>query len=77
MSMSKKQDKGRPIFGLEKLPAEVLLKASREEVGMLEKEITRLKVQLDTACAENARLAKRCIELERNNYKKQEQGGKR
>lgn len=73
--MSKKQDKGRPIFGLEKLPAEVLLKASREEVGMLDKEITRLKVQLDAACAENARLAKRCIELEKSrryNDKKQE-----
>lgn len=70
MSMSKKQDKGRPIFGLEKLPAEVLLKASREEVCMLEKEITRLKVQLDTACAENARLAERCIGLENKQKKK-------
>lgn len=68
---TKKQDKGKPIFGLKKLPIEALLKASRLEVGKLEAyvdeledEKNHLKEQLVKACMENARLADRCCKLE-------------
>lgn len=69
--MAKTQDKGKPIFGLNKLPMEVLLKASRVEVGKLEAyvdelehELSQLKEQLVKLCEENAQLADRCCELE-------------
>lgn len=68
---NKKQDKGKPIFGLVKLPVEALLKASRMEVGKLEAYVdeleykkAKLKEQLVKVCEENARLAERCCKLE-------------
>ena len=68
---NKKQDKGKPIFGLKKLPIEALLKASRQEVGKLEAYVDeleyekgRLKEQLAKVCEENAELAERCKNLQ-------------
>lgn len=40
---TRKQDKGKPIFGLEKLPASILLKASRQECGELKSYIDELE----------------------------------
>lgn len=69
--MAKKQDKGKPIFGLKKLPIEALLKASRLEVGKLEAYVDeleyekgRLKEQLAKVCEENAELKEQCRNLQ-------------
>lgn len=58
-----KQDKGKPIFGLCKLPAQMLLKASRQEVGELKAYVDELeysnknlKEQLDNLIEENKKL---------------------
>lgn len=58
-----KQDKGKPIFGLCKLPAQLLLKASRQEVGELKAYVDeleysnkKLKEQLDNLIEENKKL---------------------
>lgn len=69
--MAKKQDKGKPIFGLKKLPIEALLKASRLEVGKLEAYVDeleyekgRLKEQLAKVSEENAELKEQCRNLQ-------------
>ncbi len=71
MSTGKRQNKGKPIFGLEKLPAEVLLKYSQQEVGKLtsyvqelEYDKKRLTEQIAEVSKANAELASRCSELE-------------
>lgn len=58
-----KQDKGKPIFGLCKLPAQMLLKASRQEVGALKAYIEemedsnqKLQEQLQTLTEDNKKL---------------------
>ena len=58
-----KQDKGKPIFVLCKLPAQLLLKASRQEVGELKAYVDeleysnkKLKEQLDNLIEENKKL---------------------
>lgn len=68
---NKKQDKGKPIFGLSKLPIESLLKASRQEVGKLEAYVDeleyekgRLKEQLAKVSEENAELKEQCRNLQ-------------
>lgn len=58
-----KQDKGKPIFGLCKLPAQMLLKASRQEVGELKAYVDELEYsnknlqeQLDKLIEDNKKL---------------------
>ena len=65
------QNKGKPIFGLKKLAAEVLLKYSQQEVGKLtsyvqelEYDKKRLMEQIAEVSKENAVLASRYSELE-------------
>lgn len=41
----KKQDKGKPIFGLAKLPEKLLLKFSRREVGELQSQVAELEYE--------------------------------
>ena len=65
------QNKGKPIFGLKKLAAEVLLKYSQQAVGKLtsyvqelECDKKRLMEQIAEVSKENAVLASRYSELE-------------
>ena len=67
MSTEKRQNKGKPIFGLKKLPAEVLLKYSQQEVGKLKAYVDELEYdkkqlleQVAEVSKENARLADKC-----------------
>ena len=66
-----RQDKGKPIFGLKKLPLDVLLKHSQLEVGKLTAYVQELEYdkkqlleQVAEVSKENARLADKCCELE-------------
>ena len=73
-----RQDKGKPIFGLKKLPLEVLLKHSQLEVGKLTAYVQELEYDKERLQGQNAeleqqlkeangkaeQLAGRCSELE-------------
>ena len=50
------KDKGKPIFGLEKLTTEELLRFSRQEVGKLSAYIDELKYDIGNLKKENNRL---------------------
>lgn len=50
------KDKGKPIFGLEKISTEELLKFSRQEVGKLSAYIDELKYDIKNLKKENNRL---------------------
>lgn len=69
--MSSGMDKSKPIFGLKKLPVELLLKSSQQEVGKLKAYVDELEYdkkqlleQVAEVSKENARLADKCCELE-------------
>ena len=71
-----KQDKGKPIFGLCKLPAQMLLKASRQEVGELKAYVDELeysnknlKEQLDNLIEDNKKLQEQLDNLIEENKK--------
>lgn len=50
------KDKGKPIFGLEKISTEELLKFSRQEVGKLSAYVDELKYDIKNLKKENNRL---------------------
>ena len=64
------KDKGKPIFGLEKLTTEELLKFSRQEVGKLSAYIDELKYDIENLKKENNRLRSKNRDL-RNLLKKE------
>lgn len=61
--MSKQYDKGKPIFGLEKIPDDVLLRFARTQIGQqesyiaeLEDALAKMKKQMNQLFAENQML---------------------
>ena len=66
------KDKGKPIFGLEKISTEELLKFSRQEVGKLNSYIDELKYDIKNLKKENNQLRSENIQLRSLSRKERE-----